>query len=115
MSDPRLSEWIALRRVHDGGVAKVAGVYLDHGRPVPSHLIEVFDRLTWAGLVTVAEGDPLWELRRLSLTAAGQARYAALCEERQQQPRAPLEAPAPESAPHRTQGAVVGEPGSAAP
>ena len=59
MSDPRLSEWIALRRVHDGGVAKVAGLYLDHGRPAPSHLIEVFDRLTWDGLLVVADGDPI--------------------------------------------------------
>jgi len=38
----------------------------------------VFDRLVWSGLVSVAEGDPLWELRGLSLTEAGAARYAAL-------------------------------------
>lgn len=93
MSDPRLYEWIALRDVGEGGVAKSAGVYLDHGCPVPSHLTEVLDRLTWAGLVTVAEGDPIWSMRRLSLTDAGQARYAALCEQRQ---RTQLEAPAPE-------------------
>ncbi len=93
MSDPRLYEWIALRRVHDGGVAKVAGVYLHHGRPVPSHLTEVFDRLTWNGLLVVADGDPIWELRRLSLTDTGQVRYVALAQQRQ---RAPLEAPAPE-------------------
>ncbi len=95
VSDPRLSEWIVLRRVHDGGVAKVAGVYLDHGRPVPGHLTEVFDRLTWNGLLVVAEGEPIGELRRLSLTDTGQARYTALCAERQQQ-RAAHEAPAPE-------------------
>ncbi len=94
MSDPRLYEWIALRRAHDGGVAKVAGLYLDQGCPVPSYLTEVLDRLTWSGLVTVAEGDPVWSVRRLSLTDEGQARYAALCAEQQQ--RAPLEAPAPE-------------------
>ena len=75
-------------------MAKSAEVYFDHGRPVPSYLTEMFDRLTWAGLVTVAEGDPVWSVRRLSLTDAGQARYAVLCEERQQ--RAQLEASAPE-------------------
>lgn len=82
MSDPGLYEWIALRRVHDGGVAKSAGVYLDHGRPTPEYLTGVFDRLVWTGLVVVAEGDVLWELGRLSLTGAGQARYTALCQQR---------------------------------
>ncbi|MCA1704306.1 MAG: hypothetical protein LC808_14020 [Actinobacteria bacterium] len=80
MSDPRLSEWIALRRVHDGAVVKSAGVYFDQGRPVPSYLTEVFDRIVWTGLVAVAEGDPVWSVRRLSLTDAGQARHAELCE-----------------------------------
>lgn len=78
MSDPRLYEWLALRRVAGGGIAKSAGVYFDHGRPVPEHMIELFDRLTWSGLLVVADGDPVWELRRLSLTDAGQAQYVAL-------------------------------------
>ncbi|HEU0128115.1 MAG TPA: hypothetical protein VFQ48_05860, partial [Pseudonocardiaceae bacterium] len=84
-------EWLALRRVHEGGVAKVAGIYLEHGRPVPGDLTEVFDRLTWTGLVAVAEGDPVWSVRRLSLTDTGHARYAVLCEQQRQR-----EAPAPE-------------------
>ncbi|MGQ0779283.1 MAG: hypothetical protein ACT4NY_33525 [Pseudonocardiales bacterium] len=92
MSDPGLYERIALRRVHDGGVAKVAGVYLDHGRPTPDYLAEVFDRLIWTGWATVADGNPLWQLRRLSLTDTGQARYAALS----QQPPAEFTVPAPE-------------------
>lgn len=71
-------EWLALHRVHEGGVAKVAGIYLDHGYPVPDHLIGLFDRLTWAGLLQVAEGDPVWDLRQLSLTDTGQARYTTL-------------------------------------
>ena len=83
VSDPGLSEWLALRRVQEGGVAKSAGVYFDHGRPAPGDLTEVFDRLTWTGLVTVAEGDPIWSVRRLSLTDTGHARYAVLCEQRQ--------------------------------
>lgn len=71
-------EWLALHGVRGGGVVKSAGVYLDQGRPVPGHLIGVFDRLVWAGFVAVAEGDPLWAQRRLSLTDTGQARYEAL-------------------------------------
>lgn len=80
MSDPGLYERIALRRVHDGGVVKVAGGYLDHGRPTPGYLAEIFDQLTWTGWTTVADGNPRRELHRLSLTDTGQARYSALTE-----------------------------------
>ena len=66
-------------------MAKSAGVYFDHGRRIPEHMIAVFDRLIWNGLLVVADGDPIWELRRLSLTDVGQARYVALGRERQQE------------------------------
>ena len=89
MSDPSLDEWMALRRVHGGGVAKSAGVYFDHGCPTPGHLTGVFDRLVWAGLVRVADGDLLWELRGLSLTDTGQARYAVLGERQRESVQAP--------------------------
>ena len=92
MSDPELAEWFALRRVHDGGVAKSAGIYFEHGCPTPEHLAGVFDRLIWAGLVSVAGGDPIWQLRGLSLTDAGAIRYAALDQRR----RESLRVPAPE-------------------
>lgn len=80
MSDPGLYEQIALRRIHDGGITKSAGAYLDQGRPTPEYLTDVFDRLTWIGWAAVADGSPVWDLRRLSLTDAGQVRYAQLCE-----------------------------------
>lgn len=80
-------------------MAKSAGAYLDHGRPTPGHLAGVLDRLIWTGLVTVAPGDPIWELRRLNLTDAGAARYTALSEQQQQQ-QPGLAVPAPE---HGTQ------------
>ncbi|MGH3913629.1 MAG: hypothetical protein ACRDTC_09480 [Pseudonocardiaceae bacterium] len=82
MSDPDLYAWMALRRVTDGYLAKMAGAYFDRGRPVPEYLTEVFDQLIWTGLVAVAEGDTLWDLRRLSLTGTGKARYAVLSEQR---------------------------------
>jgi hypothetical protein len=89
VSDSGLDEWLALQHVHDGGVAKSAGAYFDHGRPAPEHLTGVFDRLIWTGLVSVAAGDPIWELRRLSLTDAGAVRYAALGEQRRDTPQPP--------------------------
>lgn len=85
MNDPGLYEWLALRSVAGGGVAKSAGVYFDHGRPVPGHLIEVFDRLVWNGLLVVADGDPIWESRRISLTEAGQEGYGVLCQQQEEQ------------------------------
>ncbi|MGH3940143.1 MAG: hypothetical protein ACRDTG_16220 [Pseudonocardiaceae bacterium] len=81
MSDPDLYPWLALRRVNNGGMAKSAGAYFDHGRPTPAHLAEVFDQLLWTGFVTVAEGDTLWALRRMSLTDTGKARYVVLAEQ----------------------------------
>jgi len=54
----------------------------------------MFDRLIWAGLLTVADGDPVWELRPLDLTDAGAAWYAVLSK-RQRDSR---QAPAPEHA-----------------
>ena len=94
MSDPGLYEWLALRRIHNGGMAKSAGAYLDHGRPTPGHLAGVFDRLIWTGLVTLAQGDPIWELRRLTLTDTGATRYTALSEQqRQRQPGLPVPPP----------------------
>ncbi|MGH3933275.1 MAG: hypothetical protein ACRDTF_25240 [Pseudonocardiaceae bacterium] len=80
MSDPDLYPWMALRRVDGGGMARAAGAYFDFGRPTPGHLTGVFDQLIWAGLVAVAAGDALWELRRMSLTDTGKARYAVLSE-----------------------------------
>jgi len=87
VNDPGLYEWIALRRVHDGGVAKLADAYLDRGRPTPDYLAEVFDRLVWTGWASLAEGDSRWALRRLCLTGAGAIRYAELCERERTSPQ----------------------------
>jgi len=98
VSDPGLYERLALRRVHDGGIAKSAGVYLDHGRPTPGYLADLFDQLIWTGCATVAEGDRIWGLRRVSLTESGRARYAEQCE----QERAPGHHCAPVAGPTQT-------------
>ena len=89
VSNPNLYVWMALRRVHDGHATRSAGAYFDSGRPVPGHLTGVFDWLVWRGFVSVADGDPIWSLRRLSLTDTGQARYAELCIQFQNNPTIP--------------------------
>lgn len=77
---PELAVWIALRRAHRGGVAKVADCYLDHGRPVPSYLNGPLDELTGAGLLALTDADPATGgLRRIAVTDTGHAEYVALC------------------------------------
>lgn len=83
VNDSGLYERLALRRVHDGGIAKSAGVYLDHGRPTPGYLADFFDQLIWIGCATVAGGDGIWGLRGVSLTEFGRVRYAEQCEQEQ--------------------------------
>jgi len=69
------ADWLreAVRLVAAGGVAKSAGLYFDRGCPAPEYLTGVFDRLVWAGLVSVEAGDPVWAMRSLGLTEAGRA------------------------------------------
>lgn len=71
------NDWLvlALCLVDEGGIAKSAGVYFNRGRPSPKHLIEVFDRLIWAGWVSVTAGDPIWAIRQMNLTQTGQNWY----------------------------------------
>lgn len=93
MSD--LLTWIALRRVHSGGVANVAGCWIDGSYRVPCYLPPVLNELTDARLVVLADDGPHGPLRRASLTETGQARYATLREQHgARDVRAELEAPA---------------------
>lgn len=65
---------VALGLVEQGQVVKSAGIYVDqNGYSVAEHLIGVFDQLVWAGWVSVAAGDPIWDRRALNLTEAGWA------------------------------------------
>ena len=84
VSDPHLYEWMALRRIHNGGMATSAGVYFDEGRPAPEYLARIFDYIIRTGLTEVDDGDPVWALRRMSLTDAGRLRYTELREKRGQ-------------------------------
>ena len=72
--------WVGLRRVHSGGVACVAGTWVDGGRRVPSYLPAVLNELTDAGLVVLADDGPHGPLQRATLTEAGLDRYEELAE-----------------------------------
>lgn len=84
-------EWMVLRSAAAGGMAKSAGAYLDHGQPAPGHVVTALDRLIWSGLLMVANGDPIWAIRPISLTAAGQAQYTVRCQQEQQRQAGGLE------------------------
>jgi hypothetical protein len=74
--------WIALRRAHRGGVANLAGHWLDSGRPVPGYLADALDGLISAELLALApDADPeSGGVRRVTVTDAGCVRYLALCQ-----------------------------------
>ena len=92
---PQLLAWCVLRRVVGGGVVKLGNRWLEHGRRTPMHLAETFDALTVAGLVVLADPDPVAVgQRRASATEAGRIRYAQLCRWQAEQLRSPA-APAP--------------------
>ena len=85
-----LVDWMALSRVHAGGLVHYHGEYLDSGALMSRYLIPelLFDVLVRVGLLTVDPPDQLG-LETLSLTEAGQARYEQLCEYQRQQALAP--------------------------
>ncbi len=73
--------WIALRRSHEGGVANLAGQWLDSGRRVPGYVTDALDQLTSTGLLVLGEVDPeACGVRRVTVTDTGSARYVALCQ-----------------------------------
>lgn len=76
-----LAEWLALRRVRGGGVARCGSWWLDVGRPVPGYLNAPLDDMLRVGLVVLVE-VPAWCLSRAVLTVDGSARYHTLCEMR---------------------------------
>ena len=81
-----LIDWMALSRVHGGGVVRYREEYLDGGAPMPRYLLPelLFDVLLRVGLLTLDQPDQL-RLETVSLTDAGQARYNELCRSKRQQ------------------------------
>ncbi|MDQ2880080.1 MAG: hypothetical protein M3Y48_02195 [Actinomycetota bacterium] len=75
---PELLTALALRRALGRGVAKSGEIYLDDGHPMGRYLTRTFAGLIDCGLLALADEDG-WGLRRVTVTDAGQARYAQMC------------------------------------
>jgi hypothetical protein len=71
---PELLTALALRRALGGGVAKAGETYVDYGHPIGCYLAGAFTELIDSGLLAMADEES--GLRRVTITDAGQARYA---------------------------------------
>ncbi|MGH3908204.1 MAG: hypothetical protein ACRDTE_29085, partial [Pseudonocardiaceae bacterium] len=74
---PDVTEWLALLRVHEGGMTKLDGNYLNHGQPVAHYLADALDQLIHTELLALARPDPAGA-QQVCITHAGQIRYAEL-------------------------------------
>lgn len=68
-------EWLALRRVHDGGLVLTEDGYVQHGRAITGEVAEAIGRLLDAGALALGQPDPRGH-RTVCVTATGQAWYA---------------------------------------
>ena len=72
-----VNEWLALFRVHEGGVTRLDGDYLNHGRPVADYLAVVLDELIRTELLALGRSTPSGQ-QQVCVTHAGQVRYTEL-------------------------------------
>jgi hypothetical protein len=86
-------EWIALRRVSNGGVAKAGHRWLESDHRVPGYVAGALARLLASGLATLVDPDPdpsVGAVARVALTSTGFARYERLCQQALRLPAAQL-------------------------
>jgi hypothetical protein len=77
-----LYDWMALRRVRGGGIAKVGDHWLEHGHRIPDYIADALTALCDTDVVALTEVD-VWGMRRAVLTGIGTLRHEQL--NRQQQ------------------------------
>jgi len=77
-----LYDWIALRRVSDGGIARMGDRWFDSGLRVPGYVAGTLDRLCNHGLAVLAEPD-MCGMERAAPTDDGTRFYQRLCRQRQ--------------------------------
>ncbi|MFN2495136.1 MAG: hypothetical protein ABR608_04410 [Pseudonocardiaceae bacterium] len=70
-------EWLALRRVHEGGVTKLGGGYLHYGQPLADYLGAALDELLRTEHLALGRPTPSRQ-QQVCVTHAGQVRYAEL-------------------------------------
>lgn len=73
-----LYDWIALRRVSEGGIARMGDHWFDSGFRVPCYVTDALTALHGSDLVALIDVDG-WCMQRAALTEAGKVRYAELC------------------------------------
>lgn len=79
LNGPDHFEWMGLRRVHRGGLARRDGHYYDQGTPVPGWLIpHLVEGLLEDGLLELGDPDESG-MQRVALTEAGLEQYRVLC------------------------------------
>lgn len=81
-------DWIALRRVSGGGIARTGDRWFDSGRRVPGYVADALATLCEAGLVRLVDLDRM-AIARAALTETGVIRYEHLCRQRQKALRVP--------------------------
>ncbi len=74
---PEAVEWLALHRVHEGGLTSCNGGYLNHGRPVAGYLADALDVLVRTGHLALGPSSPTGQ-HQVCVTHTGQARYGEL-------------------------------------
>ena len=72
-----VSEWLALRRVHEGGVTRLGDRFFNHGRPVADYLATAFDDLIGCELLALGRATQNGQ-QPVCVTHSGQVRYAEL-------------------------------------
>lgn len=73
----RVNEWLALLRVHEGGVTALEGRLFNHGQPVADYLAAAFDELLRSEHLALGRPDPSGR-QQVCVTRAGQVRYTEL-------------------------------------
>ena len=85
LTGPDFFEWMGLRRVHRGGLARRKGHYYDHGSPVPGWLIpDIIDELLKNELLELGDPDKSG-IRPVALTETGLTHYRVLCKRQRHQ------------------------------
>lgn len=72
-----MNEWLALMRVHEGGVTKLDGYFFNRGQPVVNYLAAAVEELIGAELLALGRPDPIGA-QQVCVTHNGQVRYAQL-------------------------------------
>jgi hypothetical protein len=72
-----LYDWMALRRVSSGGIARMGDHWLEHGRRIPGYIADALAVLCDNDVVSLAELD-VWSMQRAALTDTGTVRYQQL-------------------------------------